>query len=210
LKSAVADPNLFKSGMLLQLKTLEGISWNGREHKRLFWNDGNRGFTDIAFGVGTDSMEDGRSTTFFDADGDGDLDLLIANMSEEYPIRMFRNNEGNKRNWLKVMVRGIALNTQAVGAMVKVIAGGRTLVRPIVAGQGYETSYHGPVHFGLGDSERVDRVEVVFQDGTTVALKDIASRQLLTVCQDGRASCEVPGAVGPSTPLQTEISKLER
>ena len=97
-----------------------------------------------------------------------------------------------------------------VPLLVKVIAGGRTLVRPIVAGQGYETSYHGPVHFGLGDSVRVDRVEVGFQDGTTVALKDIASRQLLTVCQDGRASCEVPGAVGPSTPLQSQISKLER
>jgi hypothetical protein len=210
LKSAVADPNLFKSGRLLQLDTLGGISWNGREHKRLFWNDGNGGFTDVAFGVGADPIEDGRSTIFFDADADGDLDLFIANMSDEYPIRMFRNNEGNRRNWLEVMPKGVALNTQAVGAMVKVIAGGKTLVRAIVAGQGYETSYHGPVHFGLGESERADRVEVLFQDGTTVTLKDVASRQLLTICQDGKATCEGPGTVGASTALQTQISRLEK
>ena len=131
-------------------------------------------------------------------------------MSEEYPIRMFRNNEGNKRNWLKVMPIGIALNTQAVGAMVKVIAGGKTMVRPIMAGQGYETSYCGPVHFGLGGSEKVDRVEVVFQDGTSVTVNEVASRQLLTIYQDGKATGVAFGAIGASTALQTQISKLEK
>lgn len=210
MKSAVADPNLFKSGRLLQLDTLEGISWNGREHKRLFWNSGDGEFTDIAFGIGTDSIEDGRSTIFFDADGDGDLDLFIANMSEEYPIRMFRNNEGNKRNWLEVMPRGIALNTQAVGTLVKVIIGDKTLIRPIVAGQGYETSYLGPVHFGLGDNEKVDRVEVIFQGGTSVTVNEVASRQLLTVYQDGKATGKGFGAAGVLSRLETQISKLEK
>jgi hypothetical protein len=210
LKSAVADPNLFKSGQLFKNDTLNGISWNGREHNRLFWNDGNNGFTDVAYGLGVDATEDGRSTIFFDADGDGDLDLLVANMSDDQPVRLFRNNRGNERNWLEVKAKGSGFNTQAVGALIKVIAGDRTWVRPVVAGQGYETSYCGPLHFGLGDRDKAERVEVVFQDGTTVALTDVSSRQVLTVCQDGKATCAAAGAAGQVAAIPALVSKLEK
>lgn len=210
MKSAVADPKLFKSGQLFKTDPLGGISWNGREHNRLFWNDGNKKFTEVAFGLGVDTMEDGRSALFVDVDGDGDLDLLVANMSDETPMRLFRNKEGSKRNWLQIMPKGAALNAQAVGALVKVFAGGKTFVRPIVAGQGYETSYYGPVHVGLGNCEKADRVEVIFQDGTTVALTDVASKQLLTVCQDGKATCADVGTASNSKALPTLVSKLER
>jgi enediyne biosynthesis protein E4 len=195
---------------LFKNDTLNGISWNGREHNRLFWNDGNSGFTDVAFGLGVDATEDGRSTIFFDADGDGDLDLLVANMNDEHPIRLFRNNHGNERNWLEVEAKGTASNSQAVGALIRVFAGDKTWVRPVVAGQGYETSYYGPLHFGLGDHSKVDRVEVAFQDGAVVTLKDVSSRQVLVVCEDGKATCATAATPGQATAVPTLVSKLEK
>jgi hypothetical protein len=186
LKSVVTDPNLFKSGKLFSNDTLGTISWNGREHNRLFCNENNEGFCDIGFGLGVDTVEDGRSTVFFDMDNDGDLDLLVANIDDNHPARLFRNDEGNRRSWLEVRPVSAPGNIDAVGATVRVRAGGREMVRPVVAGQGYQTSYSGPVHFGLGGNEKADVVQVVFQDGTEVTLNDVPSRQTLTVYRDGR------------------------
>ena len=46
-------------------------SLNGYEHKKLFRNNGNGTFTDIANAVGADRLEDGRGVALIDFDGDG-------------------------------------------------------------------------------------------------------------------------------------------
>jgi hypothetical protein len=83
------------------------------------------------------------------------------------------------------MVRpvGATANRQAVGAVVKITTGGKTMVRPVLAGQGYQSSYCGPLHFGLGSAERVDRIEVRFPGGQSVVLTDVPARQWLTIYQ---------------------------
>jgi len=185
LKAAVADPDQFKSGTLFKNENLGSVSWNGREHKRLFWNGGDGRFTEVAFGMGVDAVEDGRAAIFFDMDGDGDLDLLLTTMDDNHPVRLFRNEQGSRRNWLKVLPVGTKSNRQAVGALIKVRAGGKLMVRPVVAGQGYESSYYGPAHFGLGDNTRADQVEVVFPNGKTVSIAEVGANQVITIYEDG-------------------------
>ena len=147
----------------------------------MFRNNGDGSFVDVAVGLGVDATEDGRSAVYFDADGDGDLDLFVSNMNQ--PGRLFRNNRGNERNWLMVRPVGGPLNRDAVGAIVRVTVGDRVMVRPVLAGQGYQTSYCGPVHVGLGDATRVDRVEVVFPGGKKAFIEDVTANQLVEVTQ---------------------------
>ena len=109
----------------------------------------------------------------------GDLDLLVTNMNQ--PMRLFRNERGNERNWIKIVPIGETSNRGAVGATVKVTTGERTMLRPVLAGQGFQTSYRGPVHFGLAEAERADRVEVIFPSGRRRVLTDVAANQTLIV-----------------------------
>ncbi|HYM00856.1 MAG TPA: ASPIC/UnbV domain-containing protein [Blastocatellia bacterium] len=182
---------------------LGSTSWNGREHKRLFWNDGAGRFTDVAFGMGLDVEEDGRAAIFFDMDGDGDLDLLLTTMDDNHQVRLFRNEMGSAKHWLKVLPVGITSNRQAVGSLIRVWAGGKLMVRPVVAGQGYESSYCGPIHFGLGENAEADRVEVVFPDGKSVALTSVRSDQTVTVYQNGYTEA----ISSPAMPLVFQVDK---
>jgi enediyne biosynthesis protein E4 len=182
----VTDPSSFAHGTVFQNKTLGERSWNGRERKRLFVNEGNGRFTDAAFGLGVDALEDARSAVFFDMDNDGYPDLLVVNLSEQQPIRLYHNEGGEKLNWLTVLPVGIESNRQAVGATIRVTAANQTTVQPVVAGQGYQTSYYGPIHFGLGHAQSASQVEVRFPRGKTVVINNVPARHALTVYEDGR------------------------
>lgn len=153
--------------------------------------------------MGVDGQEDGRSAIFFDMDGDGDLDLLLTTMDDNHQVRLFRNEHGSDRNWLKILPVGTTSNRQAVGSLIRVWAGGKLMVRPVVAGQGYESSYCGPIHFGLGDHASADRVEVEFPDGKTVDLTNVAARETVAVYQNGTSA-----VIG--NPPSPPISRSER
>ena len=111
-------------------------------------------------------------------DNDGDLDLLVSNMNQT--LRLYRNDRGNERNWLKVQAMSTDGNTFAIGATVRVLDGQKSMVRPVVAGQGFQTSYMGPIHFGLGDAETVD-VEVTFPGGTVRTEKNVKANQTIAI-----------------------------
>jgi hypothetical protein len=58
-------------------------------------------------------------------------------------------------------------NTAAVGAFVRLTAGGRTQVDEVRAGRGYQSAEDLRLHFGLGAASAVDRLEVRWPSATT-------------------------------------------
>jgi hypothetical protein len=106
-----------------------------------------------------------RSAAIFDLDNDGDLDIvtndfntppmvLVSNLSQRRPI-----------HWLKVKLNGAASNRDGLGATVRVTAGGRTLMLYNDGKSGYLSQSSLPLYFGLGDAQKVDRVEVDWPSG---------------------------------------------
>ena len=99
-----------------------------------------------------------------DVDGDGDVDLLVTQAGG--PARLFRNDAPRRGRWLAVRAvdprRG---GRDVLGARVEVSAGGRTWTAPVVATTGYLTAVEPVVHFGLGEVEEVDWIEVVWPGG---------------------------------------------
>lgn len=100
-----------------------------------------------------------------DYDLDGDEDLLVGFADDVTGIRMYRNDVGTANRWLVVTVEGGGgpgqSNRAAVGARVRVTAGGSTRTREVYAGNGHLCPQV-PLsqHFGLGSAEIVDSVEV--------------------------------------------------
>jgi len=76
--------------------------------------------------------------------------------------------------------------TEAIGARVTVTSGSRRQFRDVVAVMGYLSQADARAHFGLGEAERADRVEIRWPDGRVQVLTDVPGRQILTVIQQPR------------------------
>src|SRR5262249_46599553 len=80
---------------------------------------------------------------------------------------------GRMSNWI-----GFRFHEEAgkspVGARVTLHFDGRSAVRQIVTGDSFRSQHASTVHFGLGKAERVDSVEIRWQNGQTMTLREPA------------------------------------
>ncbi len=89
------------------------------------------------------------SCAHLDADGDGDLDVLINPLATTAQLHI--NHEGETRSWVRFRVKGRWPNTAAIGANVDAVSGGLILYQEILAGgNGYLGQNEQIIHFGLG------------------------------------------------------------
>jgi len=154
----------------------------------LLMNTGDGKFVDISDRAG-DGMKvklSGRGAAFDDLDNDGDVDVVVLNSRREPTV--LRNDSPSNGHWLQVQLRGVKTNRDGVGAHVKVVAGGLTLVDEVHSGRGYQSHYGMRLHFGLGNRDKVDRIEVKWIGGGVDVFTDIPADQLLTLVEGSSKS----------------------
>jgi hypothetical protein len=84
--------------------------------------------------------------------------------------------------WLKVRTKAPAPNTFAIGARVRVEAGGVVQDRWIrTGGTSLYAAYHPEVLFGLGQASQIDRLEILWPDGAISWWEDVDPRQTIEV-----------------------------
>ena len=194
--SAVAHIQEYKTGLFNTDAFRGEMSWNGYEHNVLLRNDGpdasgRLAFTDVAMALGADSVKDARGTAIADFDNDGDLDVVIYNNPgdsqnpELARATLLRNEIGAARNWLAVELRGTDSNSDAIGAVVTIEAGGKSQMRQVEGGSGYASQHSTRLYFGLGDASQIDALTVRWPSGTVEAYKDLRTRVLLRITEGG-------------------------
>ncbi len=147
---------------------------NGREphlgydrERKVLYKQWEGRFQDVSRGSGADFPANSRGAVHADLDRDGDLDIVVTNYHER-PV-LLRNNL-QRHNWVEVDLRGAAPH-DAVGARVELRAGGRTQLRTVRGGSGFLSKEPFRLHFGLGESESIDRIEVVWPGGRRQTLR---------------------------------------
>lgn len=127
-----------------------------------------------------------RGAAFGDFDNDGDVDVLVMNMSDQ--VSLFRNDLASPNHWLRVKLQGTESNRDAVGAVVRVSFGGKTQARAILSQDSYLSHSDLRAHFGLGAAEQADAITVQWPSGKMEEFPEAkADRQVLLVEGDGEA-----------------------
>jgi len=157
----------------------------------LFWNAGEQGYYELGQKAGPPfaTLSVGRGSSFADYDEDGDLD--IAYVVHGGPLRLARNEGGNRNGWTRVVLRA-PLNTHAVGALVRLTTSGRTQMR-LLGGQSSYLSQEPPgeAFFGVGEAKRIDKLEVTWPDGRTQSFEGLPARTTIRLREDGQTAVGV-------------------
>jgi enediyne biosynthesis protein E4 len=156
---------------------------------QLFWNTGKVGRQLFVLVPGAKAGPDlfrpivGRGSTFADIDGDGDLDVVIAENGE--PAHLYRNDGGDRNHWLRLDLRGVASNRDALGAKVQVEAKGVVSRRQLFLAKGYLSSVEHPLTFGLGRLEKADKVTILWPSGLKTELTDVEAGRTHRIVEPG-------------------------
>ncbi len=166
-----ADPiRIMQDSPVLAEANLAFRNWGGLQFDRVTedW-----GLTEVGVSFGAATA---------DFDGDGDLDLVYTNYEGNPSV--FRN-DAQTGNRLVVELRGEESNRFGIGAKVTVEAGGRTQIQELQPTRGYLSSSEPVLYFGLGNSERIDRLVVAWPSGTRTEKAGIAANQRLNISDPG-------------------------
>jgi ASPIC and UnbV/FG-GAP-like repeat len=156
-------------------------SLSGYQRDRLFHNEGGRFFRDEAPRQGVDSLRDGRGVAVADFDGDGRLDLFVANAGD-LP-HLFRNRFPAGAHWLELELVGTRSNRDGVGAQARLTVGGRTLLRFVDGGNGFAAQSAKRLHFGLGTAAVAERLEIRWPSGLRQRFAPVAADRLYRVVE---------------------------
>jgi len=162
------------------LNELPGI----KIHDYMYRNKGDLTFEDVTEAWGLSAPNYSNGAAYADLDNDGDLDLIINNIDSEATImenRLSQNKTGANANFLRFSFTGPAQNKDGYGTKVFLRDRGALQYQYFTPVRGYLSSVEPQLHFGLGNRNTVDSVEVLWPDGKYQLLRMVKSNQVLNL-----------------------------
>jgi hypothetical protein len=175
---------------LLDIAATNGWVTDFYDPSRLWKNKGADVFEEISAISGFNDTLQATTLLAFDMDRDGDLDMaqtLKNNPNQTLAFRLLENklNESTKfGNYLVVKPRMLGANHWAIGSTVKIQTSVGIQTRPITAGTSFYGQEPAEAHFGLGDLEIVEVVEIVWPGGAKSVITDVPANMVLTITDE--------------------------
>ena len=156
----------------------------------LLRNTGER-FQDMKEQAGTGFSPEmvSRALAAGDIDNDGDLDLLITNNNGRPNLLL---NEGGRANAILVRATGTKSNRSGIGTRLTLVTGGHRQVRDVQSGSSYLAQNDLRAHFGLGQANRAERLEIRWPSGATEVVENLPANHVITVREGKGVVSRVP------------------
>ena len=174
----INDPNNDTIQQLTINQVLDVIPSNKLENYA-FRNNGDLTFSKVITEWGFGEAVNSNGAAYGDLDNDGDLDLVLNNLEDEAGI--YRNNSIN--NYISIKLVGENKNPNGIGSKVKIFTDSTQQYQEVFLSRGYQSSVSPILNFGLGEEERINRIEIVWRDGKVSVEENVRANQLLTFNQ---------------------------
>jgi hypothetical protein len=159
---------------------------------RLYRNNGNGTFTDIAPALNMTSPADPFGTGFADYDGDGDIDVFLATHFGNSLLRC----SGVTNYWTQIHLIGTVSSRSAIGAVARCTAAdGRTAFMRVDGGHGMGDTDSPALEFGLGDSAAPFEIVVYWPSGLVESFTDLAAGTRVDITEG--TGTGIPESEGP-------------
>jgi len=159
------------------------------QRKLLYRNLRNAHFEDVSLsaGPGISAPTPSRGCAFGDFDNDGDIDFVVNCVNA--PPQLIRCDSASKNNWIKIRTIGTKSNRSGIGARITCVTKIVGQEKPhrqideVRSGGGYYSQNDLRVHFGLGEAQKVELLEIRWPSGQLDSLKDLKPNQLYHVTE---------------------------
>jgi hypothetical protein len=164
-----------------------------------------------AWGLVQASISNG--VAYADLDNDGDLDLVINNLNDKAFV--YKNNTREKKpqesNFIKIRLQGPKNNLQGLGTKIFIdfeqAGQGQQLYYEHYPTRGYKSFVEPNAHFGLGESQKIEKIEIIWPDGKYQILHEIASNQTVEIFYENAKLREIPSNQTDFIAFYREISE---
>lgn len=153
-----------------------------KKNNFLFKNNASLQFDDISASSGLDNPSVSQGAAYADFDNDGDLDLVVNNMNQEafvYRNELRKSSTDTTHNFLSIQMKGNIPNLLGLGAKVLIFHGGQAQMLEQSTVRGYASTVDSRLHFGLGNSQKVDSLKVIWTSGQTQILTNVKANQFV-------------------------------
>ncbi len=144
-----------------------------REPRILQMNQGDGTFCDASAQAGPAITEPraARGLAYGDLFNDGQIDIVIGDI--DGTPQVLRNHGIAGNHWISFELAGTKSNRMAIGARLKLVAGGITQTDQIHSGGSYLSQNDTRVHFGLGKATKIESLEIYWPSGKVETIKDL-------------------------------------
>lgn len=170
-----------------------------REPKLLQMNVGDGTFCDAGTQAGPALLEPrvSRGVAIGDLFNDGQMDIVVNDLAGGPMV--LRNQGIAGRHWVSFELAGTKSNRLAIGARLKLIAGGMTQTDEIHSGGSYLSQNDLRVHFGLDKATKIDSLEIRWPSGRVDTIKDLQADKFYSVLEgEGIVSADKIRPSGPA------------
>ena len=169
-------------------------------------NNGNLTFKNAneEWGFETPTLSNG--VAYGDLDNDGDLDLVINNVNT--PTYLYENHSDSlsSNHFLRIKLEGEGKNKFGIGSTVKLYYQDKIYVQEQIPSRGFQSSMDYVITIGLGETEKIDSLRVVWPNDKTQKLVDISANSTITLSQRDAKDIQQPKKPVNKPTLLTEIN----
>ncbi|MDH5603952.1 MAG: VCBS repeat-containing protein, partial [Cyclobacteriaceae bacterium] len=122
-----------------------------------------------------------NGAAYADFDNDGDYDLVLNNLNGV--ASLYRNNQetNGDNHFLRIKLKGPGKNTFGLGTKIYAITDSMEIYHEVFTARGYMSCVDPVMNVGLGKSDKIRELKVIWPDGNQQVLRDIPSNQLLEI-----------------------------
>jgi hypothetical protein len=172
-----------------------------REPMVLLENQRDGTFKDISKDVGPviQTPRVSRGMAVGDLFNDGRLEAVVENLVGRPTI--LRPEGGARHHWISIQLEGVKSNRLALNARVRASAGHLVQLDEVRSSGSYLSQSDLRIHFGLGDHQKVDKLEVLWPDGKVESIPNLAANRYYTIREcAGVVRADDPKPGNPSRP----------